>query len=147
MSQDAIARLAENRQALRELLGQLVEPGDQDDTVRVALLERVERELDAHARIRQEVIQPALARGNGSGEAEPWIAACAQNYTLERMLLPDLMRTQPGTPEFAARVRTFSDMLEEHAAADAALFARVRSQLTPAELDEVDRRIDHPREP
>lgn len=141
MSQDAIGRLAADQRAVRQLVDDLIEHGDQDNSIRSELLQRVERELDVHARINQEVIEPALTRSGDGDEAERRLRACEENYALERMLLPDLKRTEPGTPEFSARLRMFREMLEQHAAAEDALMARARNQLSTRELDELDRRI------
>ncbi|MEX1082077.1 MAG: hemerythrin domain-containing protein [Halofilum sp. (in: g-proteobacteria)] len=140
MSHDPIGRLAADQRAVRDLLDELVE--HDDNSMRSELLQRVERELDVHARIKQEVIHPALVQSGGGEDADRQLRVCEEHYAVERMLLPDLKRTEPGTPEFAARVRAFREMLEQHAREeDDALFERARSQLTPEQLDELGRSI------
>ena len=142
MADNAIGVLEEDRRLVRELLSELVDPSDHTAT-HTDVLQQLERELDVYTRIKEEIFYPALRAHVDEAEAAQHIRESEEHRAVERMVLPDLKQTEPGTPEFAGRARVLRDMVEHHARQEEeGLFAKVRAALSAEELAELGRRLE-----
>lgn len=140
---DAIALLEQDLRKLRRLLSELVDPTDEAATTRSELLQRVDKELDVHARIMEEVFFPALKDEANRHHATVSFQASADHRAVERMVIPDLKHTEPGTPEFTGRARVLQEMVENHAREEEqSMFTRARELFSPDQLADLGRRLD-----
>lgn len=142
MATDAIELLVEDHRQVRDLLQRLVETSNGAEKTRTDLLGRIERQLEVHTQLEEEIFYPAFKDHAGIDGAELYYEASEEHRAVEEMLLPDLKRTEPGTPEFAGRARVLKEMIEHHAQEEEdEMFAKARQIFSREQLAELGDRL------
>jgi hemerythrin-like domain-containing protein len=92
------------------LFEQIEATGDDQVRTRMHLLGKLKAALDKHAMQEENVIYPALRRANNAHDAD----ALNGEHGYVKTFLYELENSDPASPDWLAKIRTFRAMLEEH---------------------------------
>ncbi len=111
---NAIELLKNDHVTVKDLLTQLSESTQRAVKKRTELLGKLEMELAIHTAIEEQILYPAYREAGGKEEEKMYHEAKEEHRTVDSLVLPDLLNTDPGTVEFAARVKVCQELLEHH---------------------------------
>lgn len=115
MADDAISLLKQDHKALRKLLKELEETSTRATKSRRELLERIADEIRAHAKIEEEIFYPAFRNAGGKEHEKMNYEAKEEHRAVEKLVLPDLEKTDPDTDQFSGRAKVLKELIEHHA--------------------------------
>ncbi len=81
---------------------------------RRALLHEVAARLEVHARIEEEIFYPALRAEVGGRKTELMVLEAYEEHHVVDLVLRDLVRAEPTTPQFDAKLSVFKELIEHH---------------------------------
>ena len=141
---DAIGLLKEDHEEVRGLLGKLAQTTDRASKSRLQLLDRIGTALRAHARIEEEIFYPALKEAARTKEQEKLVhEAFEEHRAVEELVLPDLEKTKPDSPQFGGRAKVLKDLVEHHAEEEEEeMFPQVRKLFSKEELRDLGERME-----
>lgn len=111
---NAIDLLVQDHKLVKKLLEELCATTERAVKKRAELLQRIEQELQIHTALEEDILYPAIKQAGGKEEAKMYYEAKEEHRTVDALVLPDLLHTQPGTLEFAGRVKVMKELLEHH---------------------------------
>ena len=82
---------------------------------RFELVEKIAKEIKIHSKIEEEIFYPAFKAAGGSDHHKMNYEALEEHRAVEKLVLPDLLETDPGTDEFYGRARVLEELIEHHA--------------------------------
>lgn len=142
MPTDAIELLIRDHETVRSLLGQLSK-AEGNGRAREELLTRIEKELQIHTAIEEEIFYPAFKAAGGKDESRMFYEAVEEHRAVEELVLPDLKNTDAAGERFSGRAKVLKGLVEHHAAAEETeMFVRARQLFTPEQLAELGRRME-----
>lgn len=114
MSQNAIELLKSDHENVKKLLSQLMETSNNSERTRETLLDKIERELEIHTRIEEEIFYPAFRKA-GKKEDEPmYYEAKEEHRAVEDLVVPDLEKADLNSQEFRGRAKVLKELVEHH---------------------------------
>lgn len=135
---NAIEMLTKDHQIVRALLDELSSTTERAAKRRSDLLARIHQELQVHTALEEDILYPAIKQAGGKEEEKLYYEAKEEHRTVDSLVLPDLMQTEPGTVEFAGRVKVLKELLEHHIKEEEGeLFPRAKKLLGKQGLDEL----------
>lgn len=147
MPTDAIELLMSGHETLRALLGELSRTSEAEAARRNQLLARIERELQIHAELEEQIFYPALRAAGGQEENRMFYEAIEAHRAVANLVLPDLKKIDPGSARFSGRAKVMKTLVESHAdEEESTMFAAARRLLSEAQLGELGRRLQQRRE-
>ena len=111
---NAIDLLKADHQTVKTILAQLSESTDKAIKKRTDLLDKLEMEISIHTKLEEEILYPAFKAAGTREQDVLYFEAKEEHRTVDSLVLPDLKQTDPGTPEFAGRVKVVKELLEHH---------------------------------
>ena len=133
MAQDILKTLKDEHDALRRLFAEAKETTDRAVKTRAELLERIENGLIPHAKWEEQVFYPAF-RERADREGLQVIAeAFAEHHAVENSVIPEVHEAEPGTPEFAGRLKVFGELVDHHAKEEEGTMFRMARTLFSAD--------------
>jgi iron-sulfur cluster repair protein YtfE (RIC family) len=99
---------------VRKLLDQLSSTTERAVKTRQELLHRIEQELTVHTQLEEQIFYPAYKQAGGKDAAIMDAEAREEHRTVEALVLPDLLQTDPGSIPFTGRVKVLKELLEHH---------------------------------
>jgi hemerythrin superfamily protein len=142
MATNAIELLKEDHDKVRKLLAQLAESTTRAGQKRTELLETIARELEIHTRIEEEIFYPAFRDAGKSEERKMYHEAKEEHRAVEKLVIPDLEKTEPGSEEFGGRAKVLKEMVEHHAEdEEEEMFPRAEELFSEEELAELGERM------
>lgn len=143
MPRDAIQILKEDHQKVKKLLGELTETTTRGTKTRTELLKRIEAEVKLHAKVEEEIFYPAFRKAGGKEEAKMFFEAKEEHRTVEDLVLPDLLKTDPGSDQFSGRAKVLKELIEHHAEEEEdEMFPQAKKLFSKEELVELGERIE-----
>jgi len=136
---NAIDLLKADHQKVRELLTQLTETTSRATKRRADLLEKIRMELEVHTTIEEEIFYPAFREaGEKSDDDEMYFEAVEEHRAAGDLVLPDLLKTEVSSEQFAGRAKVLKELVEHHAKEEEKeMFPRARQLLDRARLVEL----------
>lgn len=136
---NAIDLLKADHKKVRELLAQLTETTSRATKRRADLLEKIRVELEVHTTIEEEIFYPAFREaGEKSDDDEMFFEAIEEHRAAGDLVLPDLLKTEVSSEQFAGRAKVLKDLVEHHAKEEEKeMFPRARQLLDRAQLLEL----------
>ncbi|HGY9626353.1 hemerythrin domain-containing protein [Pseudomonas juntendi] len=135
---NAIELLTHDHETVKKLLADLSTTTERAVKKRSELLARLEQELQIHTTIEEEIFYPALRKVGGKEDEKMYYEAKEEHRTVDSLVLPDLLQTQPDTVEFAGRVKVLKELLEHHIEEEESeMFPRAQELFDEAALDEL----------
>lgn len=142
MPKDAIELLMQDHEAVRSLLAQLSK-ADGDAGMREELLTRIEKELQIHSTIEEEIFYPAFRAAGGKDEHRMFYEAVEEHRAVDELVLPDLKNTDAAGERFSGRAKVLKELVEHHAEEEETeMFAGARKLFSADQLAELGRRME-----
>ncbi|MCR8930875.1 MULTISPECIES: hemerythrin domain-containing protein [unclassified Pseudomonas] len=140
---NAIDLLKADHEKVKDILSQLSESTERALKKRAELLTRLEMEVSIHTRLEEEILYPAFKEAGSKEEDVMYYEAKEEHRTVDSLVLPDLKETDPGTPEFAGRVKVVKELLEHHIEEEESeMFPKAKQLLGKAKLDELGAQME-----
>jgi hemerythrin superfamily protein len=143
---NAVELLKEDHVRIKALLEELSNTTERGLKKRVELLNKIELELTLHTSIEEEILYPAFKQAGGKEEAEMYYEAKEEHRTVDALVVPDLKQTDPGTPEFAGRVKVCKELLEHHIEEEEEEMFPKAEELLGTQLDELGAQMEQRRQ-
>ncbi|WP_285415940.1 hemerythrin domain-containing protein [Pseudomonas sp. efr-133-TYG-5] len=140
---NAIDLLKADHEKVKAILSQLSESTERALKKRSELLSKLEMEITIHTRLEEEILYPAFKEAGGKEQDVMYYEAKEEHRTVDSLVLPDLKLTDPGTPEFAGRVKVVKELLEHHIEEEETeMFPQAKKLLGKARLDELGEQME-----
>jgi hemerythrin superfamily protein len=137
---DAITLLKADHKAVSELLERLEDAATGGE--RRDLVERIEKELTVHAAIEEEIFYPAFKAAAEGEEDEELFFEAADEHELVKETLQKLSRSDPATPQYAARCKVLGDLVKHHVEEEEGeLFPCAKKRMEREQLEDLGRRL------
>lgn len=114
MAKDALSLIEEDHTKMRQLLEKLSHTTERAGKTRADLLQQIEKELKVHTAIEEEIFYPSFRDADGKEHQKVYHEAMEEHRAVEDLVLPDLKKTDPQTPEFAGRCKVAKELVEHH---------------------------------
>ncbi|WP_085582574.1 MULTISPECIES: hemerythrin domain-containing protein [unclassified Pseudomonas] len=135
---NAIDLLKADHERVKDILARLSESTERALKKRTELLSKLETEISIHTRLEEDILYPAFKQAGSKEQDVMYFEAKEEHRTVDSLVLPDLKATDPGTPEFAGRVKVVRELLEHHIEEEEKeMFPQARKLLGKAALDEL----------
>jgi hemerythrin superfamily protein len=140
---NAIDLLKADHQTVKAILAQLSESTDKAIKKRTDLLDKLEMEISIHTKLEEEILYPAFKAAGTREQDVMYFEAKEEHRTVDSLVLPDLKQTDPGTPEFAGRVKVVKELLEHHIEEEETeLFPQAKKLLGKSRLDDLGEQME-----
>jgi hemerythrin superfamily protein len=140
---NAIDLLKADHEKVKDILSQLSESTERALKKRAELLAKLEMEVSIHTRLEEEILYPAFKEAGSKEEDVMYYEAKEEHRTVDSLVLPDLKEADPGTPEFAGRVKVVKELLEHHIEEEESeMFPKAKQLLGKAKLDELGAQME-----
>lgn len=140
---NAIDLLKADHERVKAILTQLSESTERGVKKRTELLSKLEMEISIHTRLEEEILYPAYKEAGGKEQDVMYYEAKEEHRTVDSLVLPDLKKTDPGTPEFSGRVKVVKELLEHHIEEEETeMFPQANKLLGKAKLNELGQRME-----
>lgn len=132
---NAITLLREDHKKVRELLSQLEDSSQKAVSRRETLLEEIERQLQIHTKIEEQIFYPAFrAAAEKKDDTKLYYEALEEHHVVD-LVLPEIKKTDTGADEFAAKAKVLKDLVEHHAdEEEKEMFPRAKKLMDREEL-------------
>ncbi|WJN57335.1 hemerythrin domain-containing protein [Pseudomonas sp. SO81] len=111
---NAVELLKQDHQVVKQLLEKLVATTERGVKTRQDLLHKLHVELAVHTDIEEQIFYPAYEKAGGREEGVMSAEAKEEHRTVDSLVLPDLIKTDPATINFAGRAKVLKELLEHH---------------------------------
>lgn len=140
---NAIELLEQDHVRVKDILTQLSESTDRAIKKRTDLLAKLEVELTIHTQLEEEILYPAFKEAGGKEQDIMYYEAKEEHRTVDSLVLPDLKVTDPGSPEFAGRVKVIKELLEHHIEEEEEeMFPQCKELLGKERLEEIGAQME-----
>ncbi|MEE1869147.1 hemerythrin domain-containing protein [Pseudomonas auratipiscis] len=140
---NAIELLKEDHKRVKSILEALSESTERGIKKRTDLLSKLEMEVAIHTQLEEQILYPAFKAAGSREEDVMYFEAKEEHRTVDSLVLPDLQQTDPGTPEFAGRVKVVKELLEHHIEEEEKeMFPKAKKILGKAKLDEIGMQME-----
>ena len=138
MAKDALSLIEEDHSKMRQLLEKLSSTTERAGKTRADLLLQIEKELKVHTAIEEEIFYPSFRDADGKEHQKIYHEAMEEHRAVEDLVLPDLKKTDPQTPEFAGRCKVAKELVEHHMEEEEEeMFTEVRGLMSEEALQEL----------
>lgn len=142
MAKSALELLKADHEEVKELLEELTSTTTQATKARPELLEKIAKELKIHTKIEEEIFYPAFKDSGGTKHNEVNHEALEEHRAVEKLVLPDLEKSDPSSDEFSARAQVLKEMVEHHAEEEEEkMFEMARKSLSTEELERLGEKM------
>ena len=139
MARDILKTLKEEHDALRALFEQMKDTTDRAVKGRIELLDKIEDSLIPHAKWEEQVFYPAFKERADREGMQTLAEAIAEHHAVEHSVIPEVHQAEPGTPEFAGRVKVFGEFIDHHAKEEEkTMFKMAREMFSAEERAQMD---------
>jgi len=111
---NAIELLKADHEVVKQLLEEITSTTERAFKKRAELLKKIEMELSIHTTIEEEDFYPAFKDAGAKDELKMYHEAKEEHRAVEALVLPDLLKTDPGSVEFSGRIKVLKELLEHH---------------------------------
>ncbi|MBD7977230.1 MULTISPECIES: hemerythrin domain-containing protein [Pseudomonas] len=135
---NALDLLKQDHETVRELLDRLEKTTERAVKSRAEMLQKLQLELQIHTTLEEEIFYPAYTQAGGKEEAVMAAEAKEEHRTVDSLVLPDLLNTDPGSIPFTGRLKVLKELLEHHIEEEEGeLFPQAQKLFDKARLDEL----------
>lgn len=133
MARDILETLKQEHEVLRRLFDEGKATTDRAVKTRAELMEQIENNLIPHAKWEESVFYPAFKERADRDGLQVIAEAYAEHHAVENSVIPEVHAAEPGTPEFAGRLKVFGEFVEHHAKEEEKSMFRLARELFSAE--------------
>lgn len=139
---DAIALLKEDHAKVRALLASLEKSTDGKPERRATLLQKIERELEIHTTIEEEIFYPAYRDKAEAKEDRKLYFEAHEEHGVVKLYLPEMHQGGLAGEKFAAKAKVLKELVEHHAKEEEKeMFKSARKLLSKDELRDLGARM------
>lgn len=143
MAHKAIEMLKEDHRKVKKLFKELMDSTEKAGKKRSELLEQVEKELKIHTTIEEEIFYPAFREAGGKENEKMYFEAVEEHRAVEKLVLPDLKKTDTGSVQFSGRAKVLKELVEHHAdEEEKQMFPAAEKSMDAKVLEEVARKME-----
>jgi hemerythrin-like domain-containing protein len=143
MAKNAIELLKADHKIVKGLLKQLTETTPRAEKKRRELLHKIAEELKIHTTIEEEIFYPAFKEAGDSDHKEMNFEALEEHRAVEKLVLPDLKKTETNSHKFSGRAKVFKELVEHHAdEEEKEMFKMAKKAMSTDELKELGRKME-----
>lgn len=140
---NAIDLLKADHEKVKSILAQLSESTERATKKRTELLEKLEMEIAIHTKLEEEILYPAFKAAGSKEQDIMYFEAKEEHRTVDSLVLPDLKMTDPGSTEFAGRVKVVKELLEHHIEEEETeMFPQAKKLLGKTTLDDLGEQME-----
>jgi hemerythrin-like domain-containing protein len=140
---NAVELLKQDHQVVRQLLEKLLATTERGIKTRQDLLNKLYLELTLHTDIEEQIFYPAYQQAGGKEEAVMAAEAREEHRTVDSLVLPDLLKTDPTSVPFAGRAKVLKELLEHHIEEEEQeMFPKASELLGAQKLEELGRLME-----
>jgi hemerythrin superfamily protein len=110
----ATALLKEDHQKVKKLFKDYEACGDDEADEKSEIFQKIQKELEVHAQIEEEIFYPAIEEG-GEEEASELVKEAHEEHRIVKQLLEELSSMTPGDEDFDAKCKVLMDNTLHHA--------------------------------
>jgi hemerythrin-like domain-containing protein len=140
--QNVLDILKQDHAKVRELLDRLAATTTRAAKTRPELLERIATELQVHTTLEEEIFYPAIREAATTNEQRELVAeAFEEHRAVEKLVMPDLEKTEVDSVEFGGRAKVLKELVEHHAdEEEEELFPLAKELLSEQQLRDLGQR-------
>jgi hemerythrin superfamily protein len=144
---DAISLLKEDHQMVKRLLSDLQRAAERNGAKQGELLQRITAALQTHTRLEEEIFYPAFhAAVDKEDDAKLYYEALEEHHVVD-LVLPEMTDAEPGSEEFAAKVKVLKDLVEHHVEEEEGrMFPRASKAIDKEDLKQLGERLERRRD-
>ncbi len=136
MAKDAIELLKADHDQVKDMLMELTDTTKRGVKTRSKLVEEIAKEIKIYSKIEEEIFYPAFKAAGGSDHNRMNYEALEEHRAVEKLVLPDLLKTDPGSDEFSGRAKVLEELIEHHAdEEEESMFPLAEQTLSQEELE------------
>lgn len=141
----ALSILKRDHNELRHMLGELESAQSPDKRER--LLDQIEREVQRHSRVEEEIVYPAFKEAVRNKTDEHLFYEAREEHHVVDLVLPEIKREEPASECFAAKAKVLKDLIEHHAMEEEnEMFPRMRHTMSGPELEQLGEEVQRRKE-
>ena len=138
-SRNILDTLKKEHDELRGLFDKMDDTTDRALKTREQLLHDIEANLLPHAKWEETVFYPAFAARADRDGLKTHAEAVCEHKAVEQTVIPEVKAAAFDTPEFAGRVKVFSELIDHHATEEeTTMFKMARAMFSAEELAQFD---------
>ncbi len=140
---NAIELLKQDHEKVKKLLEDISDTTERAVKKRADLLNTIATELEIHTTLEEEIFYPAFKKAGSREELQMFHEAKEEHRAVEALVLPDLLNTDPGTVEFAGRLKVMKELLEHHIEEEEQeMFKNAKKLMSKQELDDLGKQME-----
>lgn len=128
-----LTTLKREHDEISDLFDQLNETGDRAEKTRGSLLEKILAGLIPHAKWEEEVFYPEFRKRADRDGQQTHAEAVAEHRAVELQVIPDVLKADITSPDFAGRAKVFGEFVEHHAKEEEKTMFKMARQLFSAD--------------
>lgn len=141
---DAIRLLKQDHKRVRTLLEELDKTSDRAEKKRQKLLGEIERELEVHSALEEEIFYPAFKHAaRKKDDAALYYEAREEHHVVNDVVVPELDEARATSPEFAGKAHLLKELVQHHVdEEEQQLFPRAERLFTKDQLADLGARME-----
>ena len=134
---DATALLKADHDKVKALFKEANELGDRAFAARAKLFQEIDRELELHTQVEEQIFYPALkAKTKAATPERDEVLEAYEEHAGAKELIGKIERTDPKDETYKAKVQVLSEMVIHHAEEEESeMFKQARKLLSKGELE------------
>lgn len=138
----ATSLLKEDHKKVKKLFAEFDKLEEDDASGLSAIYEKVNRELQVHAQIEEEIFYPAVNNSQDE-EAEGMVLEAHEEHKIVKTLLEELSDMEPEDPDFCAKMKVLKESVLHHAGEEEKDIFPVFNKLDKSVQEEVSQRLNN----
>ena len=138
-TQNILTTLRDEHDDLRALFDKLKGTTDRAEKTRGELLNKILAGLVPHAKWEEDVFYPEFKSRADRDGLQTHAEAVEEHRAVEMRVIPDVLKSDLTTPEFAGRSKVFGEFIDHHATEEEnTMFKMAKKLFSPEELVQLD---------
>jgi len=143
MAKNAVDLLIEDHDRLKSLFKKLEEVPEDQQSEREQLLAKIEKEVQIHTDLEEEIFYPAFQKATEDHDDEMMVFEAKEEHEVVDMELPRVKRTDSSTIQFEARAKVLRELITHHLEEEEKeMFPRAKKLLTDDILEELAQEME-----
>lgn len=113
-ARDVLALLRQDHQTMKALFAKMEKTTEKGAATRRKLLDKIAREIQAHTTAEEETFYQPFRNATDSEEGEEMYYEANEEHHVVDLVLPELLKSDPATPVFAAKAKVLKELVEHH---------------------------------
>jgi hemerythrin-like domain-containing protein len=140
---DAIALLKRDHAEVKELFSQVEGLGERAAASREKLFEKIDRALEVHAKIEEEIFYPAFRSRAEDSEERDQVLEALEEHAVAKTLLGELQNLDPSDETFKPKLTVLIESVRHHIKEEEGkLFKMARDLFDGDDLDQLGEELE-----